>query len=129
MSSFQINGQDPPFGGVPKQQGYTFYLPRPVASDALGRPVLNEADEPWIEINFNRLNQASWNWYCSFLESHRMYGRLTSIRTINPYQYTVAGGPEWVTFSGDNIVLNKPTYQSINFGSFFGVRIEIRGLT
>lgn len=128
MSSFQINGQDPPAGGIPKQSGYAFFLPGPVASDAMGRPVLNDNDEPRLELTFSRLNKASWNWYCSFLAAHRMYGVLTSIRTLNPYQYTVAGGPEWVTFTGDNIVLNKPGYGAIEFGSFFDVTIEIRGL-
>ena len=128
MSSFQINGQDPPAGGIPKQSGYGFILPGPVASDAIGRPVKNDNDEPRLELTFSRLNKTSWNWYCSFLASHRMYGILTSIRTLNPYQYTVAGGPEWVTFTGDNIVLNKPKYGAIEFGNFFDVTIEVRGL-
>lgn len=128
MTSFQINGQDPPRGAMPRQPGYTFHLPRPVDSDSMGRPMLNNADLPWVEINFQRLDQESWNWYIEFLASHKMYGQLSSIRLLNPFQYTVPAGPEWVTYSGDSIYLHQPMYDAIDFGNFFGVRIEIRGL-
>lgn len=128
MSSFQINGQDPPTGAIPRQEGYTFSLPQPVATDGLGRPVANASDLPSLTLSFRRLNKTGWDWYCSFLASHKMYGQLTTIRLLNPYQYTVPGGPEWVTYSGSQIVMHKPTYQDIEYGNFFGVRIEIRGL-
>ena len=127
MSSFQIDGQDPPAGAMPRQAGYVFHLPTPVSNDPMGRPVLNENDLPWVEIEYSRLNGAGWNWYCAFLESHKMYGELTSVRLLNPYEYT-GDEPDWVTYSGDHIVLQQPTYSSIKFGNFFGVRIVIKGL-
>jgi len=127
VSSFQINGEDPPSGAIPRQAGYQFHMPMPFASDGRGRPVHNPNDLPWIEIDYERLNGAGWNWYCGFLESHRMYGELTSVRALNLYEYT-GTEPDWVTYSGSNIVLQCPKYRAIKFGHFFGVKIIIKGL-
>jgi len=129
MSSFQINGQDPPAGGIPRQAGYTYHLPAPVASDGQGRPIVNTSELPWLELTFSRLNKAAWDWYCSFLASHKMYGAITSIRLLNPYSYTIADGPDWVTYTGSYITIHKPEYGDIEYGNFFNVKIIIRGLS
>lgn len=131
MSSFQINAQDPPNSkSVPRQEGYIFHRQSVIALDGLGKPIVKAEALPWVELYFRRLNEAGWNWYCSFLDaSHRMYGELTSVRTINPYNYTVPGGPNWETFSGAELVLEAPTFEGISFGHYFGVRVVIRGLS
>lgn len=128
MSSFQINGSDPPEGAIPRQSGYRFVLPEPVDSDALGRPVLQVDDLPWVEIAYERLNGPGWDFYCSFLEAHTMYAHLVSIRVPDFFDYTVPSGPNWVTYSGDGIYMDRPVYQAIEYGHFFGVSIMIKGL-
>lgn len=126
---FKINNQSPPSrGAIPKQTGYTFSLPQPVGIDGLGRPIVNDADVPWVQLAWERMDQASWNWYTGFMESHGMYAHLSSVTLLDPFTYLVPGGPQWVTFTGPNIYMNRPSYDTIDSGFYFGVVIDIRGL-
>jgi hypothetical protein len=128
MGSFQVNGTDPPESALPVQVGYMIHKPQPVAIDGLGRPVAQSSDQPWLQMKWKRMDQTGWNWWCAFLEDHKMFGHLNSVQYLDLYNCFLETGPQWVTCTADSIYMEQPKYGAIDSGFYFDVEVIIRGL-
>lgn len=123
MSSFQINAGSPPSGGLPHGNGYWLRQPKATGTDGYNRPC-GAVGLPWLEIRYLTVEQAVWNWYAAFTGVQSSAG-ITSVELWNDFK---TGGAGWEVFSGSGILIHQPTYEEINYGLYYGVRVVITNL-
>lgn len=127
MSSFQINGVSPPSGGKPHGKGYWLHQPKATGTDGYNRPC-GAVGLPWLEIKYIACDQTVWNWFMAHTEQDLSAG-LTSVEIWNDFKTIETGGAGWEVFSGSGIRIHRPTYDDINFGLYYGVKIVITNLS
>lgn len=109
---FQVNGQDPPDGGVPRGPGSVLHKPQATGSSGSGIPC-GAVGKWWFETTFNTINKTAAEWWLAILAG-ATYVSLTSFQVWNPYK---SGGAGWQTFTSG--VLHDITYSGTTYGGAY----------